>query len=45
MDTEFVEFDTPVDTALPESVREAASGTGTTTGSSATASVALRGRS
>ncbi|SDG20819.1 hypothetical protein [Halorientalis regularis] len=45
MYAEFVEFDTPVDTALPESVREGASGTGTATSSSATASAGLRGQS
>jgi hypothetical protein len=45
MYAEFVEFDTAVDTALPQSVREAASGTGTEAGSSATAAAGLRGRS
>ena len=45
MYAEFVEFDTSVDTAIPQSVREAASGTGTATRSSVTASAALRGGS
>jgi len=45
MHAEFVEFDTPVDTAIPESVREAASRTERTTGSSGTETAALSGQS